>query len=47
VPVGKYAKDALSKLGASQAAEPRLMRTDSVRAAQVLVEREEAPAARS
>lgn len=44
VPVGKYAKDALTKLGAWQAAEPRLVRADSVRAALVLVERCEVPA---
>ncbi|MBC7207039.1 MAG: molybdate ABC transporter substrate-binding protein [Methyloversatilis sp.] len=44
VPVGKYAKDALTKLGAWQAAEPRLVRADSVRAALVLVERGEVPA---
>lgn len=44
VPVGKYAKDALTKLGAWQVAEPRLVRADSVRAALVLVERGEVPA---
>lgn len=44
VPVGKYAKDALSHLGVWAVAEPKLVRADSVRAALVLVERGEVPA---
>jgi molybdate transport system substrate-binding protein len=42
VPVGKYAKAALEKLGAWQAAEPKFARADSVRAALTLVARGEA-----
>src|SRR5262249_43057558 len=37
VPVGKYAKAALEKLGAWTAADPKLARAESVRAALVLV----------
>ena len=43
VPVGKYAKAALEKLGAWQAAEPKFAMADSVRAALALVARGEAP----
>lgn len=43
VPVGKYAKAALTALGVWQIAEPRLVNADSVRAALVLVERGEVP----
>jgi len=43
VPVGKYAKAALEKLGAWQAAEPKFAMADSVRAALTLVARGEAP----
>ena len=42
VPVGKYAKAALEKLGAWQAAEAKFAMTDSVRAALTLVARGEA-----
>src|ERR1700676_2964807 len=42
VPVGKYAKAALEKLGAWQAAEPRFAMAESVRAALTLVARGEA-----
>jgi len=42
VPVGKYAKAALEKLGAWQAAEPKFAMADSVRAALTLVARNEA-----
>ncbi len=42
VPVGKYAKAALEKLGAWQAAEPKLAMADNVRAALTLVARGEA-----
>jgi molybdate transport system substrate-binding protein len=42
VPVGKYAKAALEKLGAWQAAEPKFAMADSVRAALALVARGEA-----
>jgi molybdate transport system substrate-binding protein len=42
VPVGKYAKAALAKLGAWQAAEPKFAMADSVRAALTLVARREA-----
>jgi molybdate transport system substrate-binding protein len=42
VPVGKYAKAALEKLGAWQAAEPKFAMADSVRAALTLVARGEA-----
>lgn len=43
VPVGKYAKAALQKLGAWQAAEPKFAMAESVRAALTLVARGEAP----
>lgn len=43
VPVGKYAKAALERLGLWATAEPRLARADNVRAALALVERGEAP----
>src|ERR1700728_952838 len=42
VPVGKYAKAALEKLGAWQAAEPKFAMAESVRAALTLVGRGEA-----
>jgi molybdate transport system substrate-binding protein len=42
VPVGKYAKAALEKLGAWNAAEPKFAMADSVRAALTLVARGEA-----
>jgi molybdate transport system substrate-binding protein len=42
VPVGKYAKSALEKLGAWQAAEPKFAMAESVRAALTLVARGEA-----
>ena len=42
VPVGKYAKTALEKLGAWQAAEPKFAMAESVRAALTLVARDEA-----
>ena len=42
VPVGKYAKAALEKLGAWQATEPKFAMTESVRAALTLVARGEA-----
>ena len=42
VPVGKYAKAALEKLGAWQAAEPKFAMADNVRAALTLVGRGEA-----
>jgi molybdate transport system substrate-binding protein len=42
VPVGKYAKAALKKLGAWQAAQPKFAMADSVRAALTLVARGEA-----
>jgi molybdate transport system substrate-binding protein len=44
VPVGLYAEQALKKLGMWDAVQPRLARTDDVRAALLLVERGEAPA---
>lgn len=44
VPVGRYAQQALTTLGVWSVAEPRLVRTDSVRAALALVERGEVPA---
>lgn len=44
VPVGRYARQALTALGVWPAVEPRLARADSVRAALVLVERGEAAA---
>ena len=43
VPVGRYAQEALTKLGGWTAVAPRLARTDNVRAALLLVERGEAP----
>lgn len=43
VPVGKYAKAALEKLGQWSAVDPKLARADSVRAALALVSRGEAP----
>jgi molybdate transport system substrate-binding protein len=43
VPAGRYARAGLEWLGAWAAAEPRLARADSVRAALALVERGEAP----
>ncbi len=43
VPAGKYARVALQKLGAWQAAEPKLAMAESVRAALALVARGEAP----
>jgi molybdate transport system substrate-binding protein len=42
VPVGKYAKAALEKLGSWQAAEPQFAMADNVRAALTLVARNEA-----
>jgi molybdate transport system substrate-binding protein len=42
VPVGKYAKAALEKLGAWQAAEPKFAMAENVRAALILVARGEA-----
>ncbi|MGO4711939.1 molybdate ABC transporter substrate-binding protein [Bradyrhizobium sp. 2TAF24] len=42
VPVGKYAKAALEKLGAWEAAAPKFAMADSVRAALTLVSRKEA-----
>jgi molybdate transport system substrate-binding protein len=42
VPVGKYAKAALEKLGSWQAAEPKFAMSDNVRAALTLVSRGEA-----
>jgi len=44
VPVGIYAEQALKSLGMWEAIEPRLARTEDVRAALQLVERGEAPA---
>jgi molybdate transport system substrate-binding protein len=43
VPVGKYAKAALTKLGAWDALEPRMVRAENVRAALAYVARGEAP----
>ncbi len=43
VPVGRYARAALTWMGAWEAISPRLARTDNVRAALLLVERGEAP----
>ena len=43
VPAGKYAKQALEKLGAWKGIEGRIARADSVRAALALVERAECP----
>jgi molybdate transport system substrate-binding protein len=45
VPIGIYASQALKKLGVLDGTAPRLARTDDVRAALLLVERGEAPAA--
>jgi molybdate transport system substrate-binding protein len=42
VPVGRYAKEALTTLGVWSAVEHKLARTDNVRAALILVERGEA-----
>jgi len=42
VPVGRYAQQALEKLGAWHAVAPRLVRTDNVRSALAFVERGEA-----
>ena len=44
VPIGIYAEQALHKLGLWEKVEPRLARTEDVRAALLLVERGEAPA---
>jgi molybdate transport system substrate-binding protein len=44
VPIGIYAEQALRKLGMWDKVEPRLARTEDVRAALLLVERGEAPA---
>jgi molybdate transport system substrate-binding protein len=44
VPVGLYARQALTRLGLWDAVMPRLARTEDVRAALLLVERGEAPA---
>jgi molybdate transport system substrate-binding protein len=43
VPVGLYAKESLEKLGLWAALEPRLARTDTVRATLTLVEKGETP----
>jgi molybdate transport system substrate-binding protein len=43
VPVGRYAEQALTRLGVWAAVAPKLARTDNVRAAVLLVERGEAP----
>jgi molybdate transport system substrate-binding protein len=43
VPVGRYAQQALTKLGVWDAVAPKIARTDNVRAALALVERGEAP----
>lgn len=43
VPVGRYAEQALTKLGVWPLVAPKLARTDTVRAALALVERGEAP----
>jgi molybdate transport system substrate-binding protein len=43
VPVGRYAQQALTRLGVWDAVAPKLARTDNVRAALILVERGEAP----
>jgi molybdate transport system substrate-binding protein len=43
VPVGRYAQQALTKLGVWSAVEPKLARSENVRAALALVERGEAP----
>lgn len=44
VPVGRYARQALTSLGAWEAARTRLVRAENVRAALALVERGEVPA---
>jgi molybdate transport system substrate-binding protein len=44
VPIGLYARQALTKFGLWDAVVPRLARTEDVRAALLLVERGEAPA---
>ncbi len=44
VPVGLYAREALTRLGLWDAVMPRLARTEDVRSALLLVERGEAPA---
>jgi molybdate transport system substrate-binding protein len=44
VPVGRYAQEALTRLGAWTAAQPRLVRTENVRVALAFVERGEAAA---
>jgi molybdate transport system substrate-binding protein len=44
VPVGLYARQALTRLGLWAKAEPRIARTEDVRGALLLVERGEAPA---
>jgi molybdate transport system substrate-binding protein len=44
VPAGRYARQALTSMGAWQDVEPRLARADNVRSALVLVERGEASA---
>jgi molybdate transport system substrate-binding protein len=44
VPIGIYAEQSLRKLGLWESVEPRLARTEDVRAALLLVERGEAPA---
>jgi molybdate transport system substrate-binding protein len=43
VPVGRYAQQALTKLGIWDAVAPKIARTDNVRAALLLVERGEVP----
>lgn len=43
VPVGRYAQQALTRLGVWSAVEPKLARTENVRAALALVERGDAP----
>ena len=44
VPVGRYAQEALTKLGVWNVAQPRLVRTENVRVALAFVERDEAAA---
>lgn len=43
VPVGRYAREALTKLGVWNAVEPRLVRAENVRSALAFVDRGEAP----
>jgi molybdate transport system substrate-binding protein len=43
VPVGRYAREALTKLGVWNAVEPHLVRAENVRAALAYVDRGEAP----